>query len=94
MPDQNQANSVNEAPASWEHQDAEVATDGTASRQSLSYRQRERAARAQIIGSRRQGITYNVPFGRAPDEQPYNDEDPSRGGFPRCNWSGPQVAVL
>jgi len=42
-----------------------------------------RAARAQIFDSPRQSFPYRVPFGRTPDEQSYNNEEPRRGGFPR-----------
>lgn len=81
MSDQNPGNTVEEAPLSWEFQGSAAVTNGN--RQALSFRQRVRAARAQIIDNPRQAVSYNVPFGRTPDEQPYNNENPRRGGFPR-----------
>ncbi|MCA1702081.1 MAG: hypothetical protein LC808_01935 [Actinobacteria bacterium] len=60
-----------------------MTANGAGSRQSLSFLQRERAARAQIFDSPRQSLPYRVPFGRTPDEQSYNNVDPRRGGFPR-----------
>ena len=91
MSDQKPESAAEETTTSREVQDPEGVHQqwttqdsmSTRSRQNLSFRQRERAARAQIIESPRQTLPYNVPFGRTLDEQPYNKEDPSRGGFPR-----------
>jgi hypothetical protein len=86
MSDQKPESAAEETTTSREVQDPEGAHQqwttqdsmSTRSRQNLSFRQRERAARAQIIESPRQTLPYNVPFGRTLDEQPYNKEDPSR----------------